>query len=59
MAETFNLALTAPELLLVGHALGQVDGNHKALPLLQKVHSLSRCTPGAPLGYRPPLIGDR
>lgn len=57
MAETFNLALTAPELLLVGHALGQVDGNHKALPLLQKVRSL--CTSGAPLGYRPPLIGDR
>ncbi|KAG0692013.1 hypothetical protein DFH29DRAFT_883245 [Suillus ampliporus] len=51
----FNLELTAAELALIENALGQVNRNQEALPLLERVRYL-RTLPGTSQGL--PLIHD-
>ncbi|KAG1813005.1 hypothetical protein EV424DRAFT_1541972 [Suillus variegatus] len=46
----FNLELTAAELELIEYALRQVDGNHEALPLLERVQYMRTLPVGTPLG---------
>lgn len=53
----FNLELTAAELELIEYALRQVDGNHEALPLLERVQYMRTLPVGTPLGL--PSMDDR